>query len=97
VEDAQFIAVLAGILLFISGWAALAGSIMQNKGHELFVGVLIGFLLGPVGVLICAISKEKKPETSPYMDILGNPIWSGHESSSFQADSFQNRAGYDER
>lgn len=56
------------IILFWLVCGLLAGSINHGKGHSFAAGFVLGVLLGPVGVILAALSNKVDPATAicPY-------------------------------
>ena len=48
---------MEAIILFVLwvGWAAWASNITNSKGHGVGLGLVLGFLLGLLGVGLCAL------------------------------------------
>lgn len=51
-------------------FAAICSSIMHNKGYEAWRGLVMGFSLGPIGLIICLCFRKKKSNEQKLLECL---------------------------
>ena len=62
------IAVISAISSVV--FAAICSSIMHNKGYEAWRGLVMGFSLGPIGLIICLCFRKKKSNEQKLLECL---------------------------